>query len=46
MANTELHDFERMLLLKNLYVLNIQENHHPFAELTKTELRRLRKISK
>lgn len=45
-ANEELHSIERTLLVKNLYVLNIQENHHPFAELTKNELRRLRKISK
>ncbi len=30
----------------NLYVLNLQNNHHPQAKAIKKELKHLRKISK
>lgn len=45
-AKQELHNKERDLLSKNLYILNIQENKFIYALPIKKKLRRLRKISK
>ena len=45
-AKEELHRIERELLARNFYILNIQENTHPLAALTKRKLSQLRTQSK
>ena len=45
-AKNELEEIEKELMNTNLYVLNLQNNHHPQAKAIKKELKQLRKISK
>ena len=44
-AKSEIKSIEDDLLQKNLYILNIQDNHHPLAKPIKKKLRKLRKDS-
>lgn len=45
-AMIELHEIEKNQMADFFCILNIQDNHHPFARTTKIELKRLRKESK
>jgi len=45
-AKKELEEKEKKLMNTQLYVLNLQNNHHPQAKAIKKELKYLRKISK
>ena len=45
-AKEKLQGLEKDLMQKNLYALNIRDNHHPLAPLTKKTLMTLRKESK
>ena len=38
-AKNQLHEIERQLLAEHLYLINIQENHHPAADKTKKKLK-------
>ena len=45
-AKEEIEAIEKDLLQKNLYILNIQDNHHVKAKQIKKTLRELRKEGK